>query len=104
MVFYDYGTLTTWVNSKKSKSLYEAFKIFKGIVSPVMALHCYGIVHNDIKPANILLSVEPDGNLCPKLTDFGISQIVDSTTLKVKAFKSSHVEGWSTRYCPPGKQ
>jgi serine/threonine protein kinase len=41
------------------------------------AAHQGGVVHRDVKPANIL--VTPDGTV--KLTDFGISRAVDATPL-----------------------
>lgn len=50
-------------------------------------MHSSGIVHLDIKPANILLDFDPhSGMLFSVLTDFGLSKIVDEQTLKVKAF------------------
>jgi len=41
------------------------------------AAHRGGVIHRDVKPANIL--VTPDGTV--KLTDFGISRLVDSAPL-----------------------
>jgi serine/threonine protein kinase len=51
-----------------------------GIVSPILhALHHahhFGIVHRDLKPENIFLAVEIDGEVTPKLLDFGISKLL----------------------------
>ncbi len=41
--------------------------------------HSLGVVHRDIKPANIMY--EPEGNV-PKVTDFGIARITDSSKTK----------------------
>jgi serine/threonine protein kinase len=63
-------------------SLNELAVVGAGVADALAYVHALGIIHRDIKPANILLVPGRSGEpLRPKLTDFGIARILDSTRL-----------------------
>ncbi|MEV7970262.1 serine/threonine-protein kinase, partial [Sphaerisporangium sp. NPDC088356] len=48
----------------------------RGLATAIAIIHAAGVVHRDVKPANVVLG--PDG---PVLIDFGIAQVSDATRL-----------------------
>jgi serine/threonine-protein kinase len=57
----------------------QAIAIAIPILSALAHAHESGIVHRDVTPANIFLSIDPDGHVTPKLLDFGIAKIPTTT-------------------------
>lgn len=53
----------------------SVLQIFKGICDGLGHAHSMGVVHRDIKSANIIISQDANGTETPKLLDFGIARV-----------------------------
>ncbi len=72
VIFSDYmdgGTLNYWILHEKISNLTELLDIAIQIVEGLRIAHARGLIHQDIKPANIMMT--SDG--CAKITDFGLA-------------------------------
>jgi formylglycine-generating enzyme required for sulfatase activity/tRNA A-37 threonylcarbamoyl transferase component Bud32 len=58
----------------------RALQIARGVALGLGVAHAKGIIHRDVKPANILMATGPDGTETPKLLDFGIAAMKESST------------------------
>jgi len=67
-------TLQAYLHEKEALTSKEAVAIAVPILSALEHAHEMGIIHRDVKPANVYLAMEPDGRVIPKLLDFGIAK------------------------------
>jgi serine/threonine-protein kinase len=69
--------LSQIISERAPLSAQETASILAQAAAALEAAHQGGVVHRDVKPANILIT--PDGTA--KLTDFGIARLVDAAPL-----------------------
>ena len=70
------------------------------IISGLAAAHDSGVVHRDLKPSNIFLSRGSDGEVLPKILDFGISKYSSINDINPAATPSDQLMG-SPLYMSP---
>ncbi|TDQ05856.1 serine/threonine-protein kinase [Labedaea rhizosphaerae] len=70
-------SLATVLAERSTLSVEEAARIGTEVAAALSAAHTAGIVHRDVKPANVLLG--DDGTV--KITDFGISRATGDVTV-----------------------
>ncbi len=69
------GTLEGCIRERGALSAIHAVAVAVPILSALHHVHQKGIIHRDVKPANIFFAVEPDGHVIPKILDFGIAKL-----------------------------
>ena len=69
------GTLEGAMRDRGVLSSLHSVAVAVPILSALHHVHQKGIIHRDVKPANIFFAVEPDGHVIPKILDFGIAKL-----------------------------
>ena len=75
--FVDGGDLATRLRSSGRLPAGEAVTIVIHAARGLAYAHSQGVIHRDLKPANVLLTSEQ----CPKISDFGIAKLTQSSGL-----------------------
>ncbi len=71
-----YGSMIDYLKKKPKPDLNTILKLYGQVIQQVKEMHAMGICHNDIKPENILIFEDENGNPYARLTDFGTVQII----------------------------
>jgi serine/threonine-protein kinase len=94
MEYLDGSDLGGVLRTRKRLDIHEAVTYVMQACEAVAEAHSLGIVHRDIKPQNLFLTLKVDGTAHIKVLDFGISKMVDNSgEHEMKLTHSSAVMG-----------
>ena len=82
---YEYGgvSLLEWARQHlASLGLEERIALFLQVADAAAAAHSVGVLHEDLKPANLLISQSADGGWQVRLTDFGSARLLEPWRLQ----------------------
>jgi len=77
----EHGSLDLWIGKIDHD---ELTKIALGIIDGLEYVHSQKVIHRDIKPKNILMC-GPKDDMIPKIADFGVSKVIERTTIQTTA-------------------
>ena len=60
----------------------DRISLFLQIAAAVAAAHRVGVLHKDLKPANILIAPRPDGGIQARVADFGSGRLLEPERLE----------------------
>jgi serine/threonine protein kinase len=96
MEHLDGETLSARLRRKGKLSSRELIEVLGPICEALQEAHQKGIIHRDLKPDNIILTRGPNGEMIPKLLDFGVAGLVDDIQVTSTGMMSG-----SPPYMPP---
>ena len=79
MEYVDGPTFAAHLRESKRLAPQDLLELVFPIVSALVHAHAAGVVHRDVKPANVLLARDRFGDLCPKIGDFGLGKLLDES-------------------------
>lgn len=92
MQYYPLGAMSRYIYGKDRQLIAnfprtkrQLLTLLTNLARAYACMHDAGIVHQDVKPDNVLLDGH-DGHLLPIVTDFGIARVLSDRQLEVGAF------------------
>ena len=75
MEFIEGETLSSYVRRKGPVADHEAREIVRQICAGLAQAHLQGVIHGDLKCANVILTQSPEGSVRAVITDFGLAKM-----------------------------
>ncbi len=69
--------LSTYTRAGTRLPMPQAVTVLQGVLAGLGAAHVQGVVHRDLKPENVFLARSHNGQIVPKILDFGIAKVMD---------------------------
>ena len=85
------GSLTPWLDPENVRTEDQIRRVGLRVADALAGLHARGVLHRDVKPANILI----DGFGRPRLADFGLAALVGDEAAATDALRMTPA------YAPP---
>jgi len=76
MEYLEGQDLAHWLTERGPLPVGQAVDFILQACEALAEAHVLGIVHRDLKPANLFCVDKPDGSICVKVLDFGISKLL----------------------------
>src|SRR6187551_640837 len=70
--------LEAYLGRHKPLAEQDVARIMIPVIAGLATAHGAGVIHRDLKPSNVFLARGPDGEVVPKLLDFGISKLANA--------------------------
>jgi serine/threonine protein kinase len=70
--------LEQYLSRHKPLAEQDVARIMIPVIAGLATAHGAGVIHRDLKPSNVFLARGPDGDVIPKLLDFGISKLANA--------------------------
>ena len=89
---YVRGVPITTFCDKKKLSLDQRLQLFRLVCSGVQHAHQKGVIHRDITPRNVLVTMQ-DGKITPKIIDFGLARAADHRDSEATLLRLTNLGG-----------
>ncbi|RLB47994.1 MAG: serine/threonine protein kinase, partial [Deltaproteobacteria bacterium] len=71
-------SLSSWIKASGALSQADAVLVVRQVLAALEVTHQLGVVHRDLKPGNIFLTVDGASTVHAKVIDFGLAALMDS--------------------------